>query len=207
MSRRNRIRMLAAERGITIAELAIAVGMQPPALRRYTRHEAEPKLEIAQAIAAYFDVPVDQVLGTEPDSWPLQKISVSERAQRIPVFGAAQGGIGFDVTDVDAPVDWLPRPQYLDGANDPYGVYIVGDSMEPRFFAGEIVFVHPGKPVKRGDYVVVQLAAGSEKHAIVKQFRGFGDGHLLLEQLNPPKEVRFPRDAVLAVHRIVGTQF
>ena len=39
--------------------------MQPHTLRRYTRHEAEPKLELAEKLAQFFDVSVSDVLGTE----------------------------------------------------------------------------------------------------------------------------------------------
>ena len=38
--RQNRIKILCAQNDISIAELAKKIGMQPAALRRYTRHEA-----------------------------------------------------------------------------------------------------------------------------------------------------------------------
>ena len=65
MNRKNQIRRLAAEHNITIAKLAVAIGVQPHTLRRYTRHEAEPKLELAEKLAQFFDVSVADVLGTE----------------------------------------------------------------------------------------------------------------------------------------------
>lgn len=65
MNRKNQIRRLAAENNITIAKLAVEVGVQPHTLRRYTRHEAEPKLELAEKLAQFFDVSVANVLGTE----------------------------------------------------------------------------------------------------------------------------------------------
>ena len=65
MNRKNQIRRLAAENDITIAKLAVAIGVQPHTLRRYTRHEAEPKLELAEKLAQFFDVSVADVIGTE----------------------------------------------------------------------------------------------------------------------------------------------
>ena len=65
MNRKNQIRRLAAENNITIAKLAVAIGVQPHTLRRYTRHEAEPKLELAEKLAQFFDVSVADVIGTE----------------------------------------------------------------------------------------------------------------------------------------------
>ncbi len=203
MKRRNRIRLLAAERGLTIAELAIAIDMQPHTLRRYSRHEAEPKIEIAEKIANYFGVSRDHVIGDETDIKPLPR---QTNGHKIPVYGAAQGGTGFDVTDVATPVDMLPTPHYVANANDAYGVFVVGESMEPRFIEGEIVIVHPGKPARRGDWVVVQLQAGDEQHAIVKRFKSMSSDHIILEQLNPAQEVRFVRGDVIALHKIVGVQ-
>jgi len=203
MKRRNRIRLLAAERGLTIAELAIAIDMQPHTLRRYSRHEAEPRIELAETIAEYFGVTRDYVIGDENDTKPLPR-QVS--GQKIPVFGAAQGGKGFDVTDVASPVDMLPTPHYVANASDAYGVFVVGESMEPRFLEGEIVIVHPGKPARRGDWVVVQLQAGEERHAIVKRYKSMSNDHIILEQLNPAREIRHPREDVIALHKIVGVQ-
>lgn len=203
MKRRNRIRLLAAERGLTIAELAIAIEMQPHTLRRYSRHEAEPKIEIAEKIANYFGVSRDYVIGDETDIKPLPR---QPNGQKIPVYGAAQGGAGFDVTDVATPVDMLPTPHYVANANDAYGVFVVGESMEPRFIEGEIVIVHPGKPARRGDWCVVQLRAGDEQHAIVKRFKSMSNDHIILEQLNPVREIRHPREDVIALHKIVGVQ-
>jgi len=205
--RRNRIRVLAAERGMTIAELAARVGMQPHTLRRYTRHEAEPKLEIAEKIASILGVSIDEVLGTAIATIKVNDgISQSRTGRRIPVFGAAQGGVGFDISQVDTPVDSIIAPEYLDSCPDPYGVYVVGESMEPRFYAGEVLLVHPGKPIRAGDWVVVQFRAGPETHAIVKRFLRSSNGHVTLEQLNPAKELRFDRTEVIAVHKIVGTK-
>jgi phage repressor protein C with HTH and peptisase S24 domain len=207
-NRRNRIRFLAAERGLTIAELAVQIGMQPHTLRRYTRHEAEPKLEIAEKVAEVLGVSIDDVLGTEIGTVKMEEVVASnnKNGRRIPVYGAAQGGVGFDITQVDTPVDSIIAPEYLDSCPDPYGVYVVGESMEPRFFAGEILLVHPGKPVRTGDWVVVQFRAGPETHAIVKRFVRAANGHVVLQQLNPDKELRYDRADIVAIHKVVGTK-
>src|SRR5262249_59381473 len=78
----------------------------------------------------------------------------------------------------------LLAPPSLQGVPDAYAVYVVGDSMEPRYFAGEAVFVNPRLPVRRGDFVVAQIAAdeGEPPHAYIKRFVARETRHLKLEQ-------------------------
>jgi len=204
--RRNRIRQLAAEKGLTIAQLAAAIDMRPHTLRRYSRHEAEPRWEICEDVARFFKVSAEYVMGIDEETDAIVSIPRSSSGDKIPVYGAAQGGSGFDVSHVNGPVDMIPRPHYLENAKDPYGVYVVGESMEPRFCEGEICIVHPGIPVRRGDWCVVQLRAGDETHAIVKRYRSMSSDHIVLEQLNPEQELRFDRAKLVALHKIVGVQ-
>jgi DNA-binding XRE family transcriptional regulator len=64
MDRKNQIRRLAAENNITIAKLAVEIGVQPHTLRRYTRHEAEPRLELCEKIANRLGCTIDEVLNS-----------------------------------------------------------------------------------------------------------------------------------------------
>lgn len=104
-------------------------------------------------------------------------------------------------------IDTVPCPPALETVPDAYGVYVVGDSMEPRYYAGELVFVHPNKGYKRNDFVVVQVDVEGEQapHGFIKQFVSLSPTTLTLCQYNPKKEIEFPRKKVLSIHRIVGT--
>jgi phage repressor protein C with HTH and peptisase S24 domain len=77
--------------------------------------------------------------------------------------------------------------------------------MEPRYFAGEAVFVNPRLPVRRGDFVVAQIAVddGEPPHAYVKRFVARDARTLRLEQFNPKKTLAFPVARVISVHRII----
>lgn len=125
-------------------------------------------------------------------------------SHRIPVYGHAMGGKhgefvlnGNQIADVLAPAS-------LANVKDAYAVYIVGSSMEPRYSAGEVAFIHPGMPVKKGDYVVAQIATdeNSAPLAFVKRFVSFDDRRLKLEQLNPKKTLEFPKAKVVSVHLV-----
>lgn len=57
----NRIAMLRAERGVSRAELAQALGVHYQTVGYLERGEYSPSLHLALRIAAYFDVPVEVV--------------------------------------------------------------------------------------------------------------------------------------------------
>jgi phage repressor protein C with HTH and peptisase S24 domain len=124
---------------------------------------------------------------------------------RIPAYGQAVGGRdGEFILNGNRIVDILAPPS-LQGVPDAYAVYVVGDSMEPRYFAGEAVFVNPRLPVRRGDFVVAQIAVepGEPPHAYVKRFVARDARTLRLEQFNPKKTLEFPVARVITVHRII----
>jgi phage repressor protein C with HTH and peptisase S24 domain len=123
----------------------------------------------------------------------------------IPAYGQAVGGKdGEFILNGNHIVDILAPPS-LQGVADAYAVYVVGDSMEPRYFAGETVFVNPRLPVRRGDFVVAQIAAdeGEPPHAYIKRFVAREARALKLEQFNPKKALEFPVGRVISVHRII----
>jgi phage repressor protein C with HTH and peptisase S24 domain len=129
----------------------------------------------------------------------------------IPVWGLAVGGNdgrfilnGQKVAEVFAPAE-------LEHVPDAYAVYVFGTSMEPRYAEGEGVWVHPHRPVRAGNYVVVHIKgdSGEPDLGYVKKFVRRSAKELVVEQLNPPKGedrlMRFPGDRVVAVHRIIGS--
>ena len=124
---------------------------------------------------------------------------------KIPAYGQAVGGRdGEFILNGNRIVDVLAPPS-LQGVPDAYAVYVVGDSMEPRYFAGEAVFVNPRLPVRRGDFVVAQIAVadGEPPHAYIKRFVARDARLLRLEQFNPRKTLEFAVRSVISVHRII----
>jgi phage repressor protein C with HTH and peptisase S24 domain len=128
------------------------------------------------------------------------------RGECIPVYGQAVGGkddefvlSGNQVSEVLAPPTLLHVP-------NAYAVYVVGDSMEPRYFAGETVFVNPRLPISRGSFVVAQISKDQEAEkprAYIKRFLSQDAKRLRLEQYNPKKIFEFSTSTVVAIHRIV----
>lgn len=177
-------------------------------------------IDAARAYAAAFGIDVATLnFGTvalvkEPAAPTLQptpvanagkRVQVSLGEVRIPAYGQAMAGAdgsfvlnGTRVTDVVAPPS-------LAGVLGAYAVYISGESMEPRYYAGEAVFVNPRMPVRRGDFVVIQIKIDEHEAPLgyVKRFVSMSDKTLVVEQFNPAKRMEFKRDSVESVHRII----
>jgi phage repressor protein C with HTH and peptisase S24 domain len=169
----------------------------PDLLRRQpTADESKTSGFLVNRASATADVPaMQQPFRTSPDIDPL------------PVYGSGFCGADgrFDMNG--QVVDWVARPERLRGIPGAYAVYVAGTSMEPRYMAGEVLYVHPGKPVTPGCFVVVQLQPeheGDLPQAFVKQLVKMDSDRVVLREFSPePRKFEVARDAVLSLHRIV----
>lgn len=124
----------------------------------------------------------------------------------IPILGEAVGGVDGEYEFNGSVLDYVACPPSLANVPNAYGVYVDGESMSPRYRPGETVYVHPGKPARRGDDVIVQIAAGEEgkpPHGYIKEFVGWAGDELVLRQYNPESKLKFERGKVVSVHPIV----
>lgn len=149
-----------------------------------------------------------------PRSSPTPNASFPPRYQKfpdetVPLLGQTVGGPngrfilnGQEISRVFCPPD-------LAGVDGAYAVQVYGTSMEPKFEAGETVWLHPWTPVRSGDYVVAQILTqdGEPPESYIKQFVSQNSKVLRLKQFNPEEgekqEMEFPADRVFSVHKIV----
>ena len=126
----------------------------------------------------------------------------SSPARDLPVMGAVKGGAeGFYFNEGEAK-EFVVRPPALGRVSNAFALYVDGESMEPRYFAGEMLYVNPNRPITRGCFVAVELDDGQ---GLIKQFVRRNDDHLVLAQFNPPKEIRLPIGKVKHTYRITGS--
>jgi len=128
--------------------------------------------------------------------------------ERLPVLGVGRGGDDGRFAFNGETVEYVARPPNLIGVRHAYAIYVVGDSMVPRYRPGEMVWVNPNKPPSRYDDVVVQLHTNdpdSPPEGLIKEFRAWTPEKLHLWQYNPEGDVIFERKLVKRVHVIVGS--
>ncbi|MGD9744351.1 MAG: S24 family peptidase [Hyphomicrobium sp.] len=214
-----RLKQLREEAGLAMREVAEALDWP---LTRYQHYEdryrrAHLPLDFMRALAPIFEsrgVPAAELLALAgladseiPRSARQRRMASSAVAggavgsRDLPVLGAVKGGAeGFYFNEGEAK-EYLVRPPTLDGVANGFALYVEGESMEPRYFAGEILYVNPNRPITRNCFVAVELADGQ---GMIKQFLKRSDEHVMLHQFNPPKDIRVPVENVKRIYRITG---
>ena len=123
----------------------------------------------------------------------------------FPIYTSAQGGAAGMVVTFE-PIEYVRRPEPLIGVSGAFGMYVVGDSMEPAFEQGDMLLVHPHKPPRRGDDVMlVKIGANGEHDAMVKRLVAMDGERVRVKQYNPPQEFDVRREELQHVYLIVGS--
>jgi transcriptional regulator with XRE-family HTH domain len=209
--------------GVSQADLARHLRLAPSAVSRMLKGERQMKLLEAVQVSAFLGVPQDEVLrhaGASLDAPPRTGSTASggpprrgrpprtgmvpiapSRGDPIPIRSAGRGGGDQQMFLSDGPIGYTARPANLNGVRGAYAIYMVGDSMEPRYEQGWLLHVNPFKPPTRGRDVVVYK---KDQAVLIKQFVRWEPDALLLRQLNPAQELRVPRDDVVECHLVVG---
>jgi phage repressor protein C with HTH and peptisase S24 domain len=200
-----------AELGLSLSELSLKVGKNHAYFQQFIKRGVPNRLpeQVRGRVAEILGLD-ERILKESPSSQVRlmltdQLRSVTRGTLWIPVYGHAVGGKDGEFILSGNQVSEVLAPPNLSHVPDAYAVYVVGDSMEPRYFAGETVFVNPRLPIGRGSFVVAQISKGqeSEPRAYVKRFVLQDAKRLRLEQYNPKKVLEFPMSNVVAIHRIV----
>ena len=146
--------------------------------------------------------------------------NAKDEPPKVPVLGSAlaaditvdEGGNLLAVETIfifpNDVVDYLRRPFRLIDRPSVYAFYFEGDSMEPKYTAGEPAFVDPKRPPGIGDYVLIQLrrAEGDDEtiHCVLaKRLVKRSASFVELEQFNPPMRFRIPREQIAHMHKIL----
>lgn len=205
-------------------EVAREAGLNPVTVAAYMRDLRGASLEACMAIGKALDCdPFWLFYGKQGDAKAVnynsknQEIS-SEKNRRniatanmenvrgkIPLYSSALAGPDGSISIGPTMLDLIDAPSPISDVTDAYAVRVSGESMEPRYEAGEIVYCHPRMSVKKSDYIVCQIIDkdGSGIQGYIKKFISIDDNFLIVEQLNPPKKIKFQRDRVKSVHKII----
>ncbi len=124
----------------------------------------------------------------------------------VEVRGVAVGGNESCFEFNGEVVDRVRRPPGIAGASNVFAIYVVGQSMSPRFEEGEIVFVHPGRPATSGCDVIVELHGhnGDPGQCYIKRLVKKTPTRTVLQQFNPARDdIAFDNDNIRAMYRIL----
>lgn len=146
-------------------------------------------------------------IGGSPPPLRQARPSLERAAPSLPILGIAVAGKeGF--FELNGEVHgYVERPAPLHGVRDAYALYVEDESMVPRYMPGELIFIHPRRPITKDCFVVVQFRPeedGQAPRALVKQYIRRGGGELYLREYHPAARIlTFSLESVLSIHRII----
>ena len=137
-----------------------------------------------------------------------RRLDVAEMPKDIEERGVAVGGANADFAFNGTVVDYVRRPPGLAKAQGIFAVRVVAESMAPRYFPGDLVYVSTLRAPVLDDFVILELypeKEDGEAPAFIKQLVARGPKFIVCRQFNPPGEVRFATDRVRSLYRIIPT--
>lgn len=222
----NVLRNLRTERGWTHDEAANAMGISRGQFIKLERGERGLTERTIGLAAKAFEVSRAVIIGEGPAvelATPPQETSPTPSAEipsdqqpanvsrflgprNVPVYGTGSGGDGGDFRFNGQTIDHAPRPPGIENRRDVYVVYVIGDSVSPKYEDGDPIYVDPHRRPQPRDYVVVELHPsedGTPGDAYVKRLVRRTASKIVVEQHNPAKELSFDESNVARVHRVI----
>ena len=173
-----RIREIRKSKGMTILELATAIGSDVGNISRLETNKQGYSENTLVKIASALGVTVADLFTEDPVK-PDEIEYIGEMPSgTVKVIGEAVLGIDGAVDMMEEHNGWLKI--YSDD-KDAYGLKVKGDSMWPRIQSGEYVVVEPNTSVRSGDEVFVRTVDG---HNMIKVFNKTRDGDYQFTSIN-----------------------
>lgn len=176
------LKQLRAAKKVTQENVASYLGISRAAYTNIENGKRDPDTSTLRALAAYFEVTVDSLLGG-----PCVANSVSESVPiRVPVLGTIPAGIPLEA--VEDIIDWEEIPADMArGGKEYFGLKVRGDSMAPRYEDGDVLILRKQDTCESGQDCAVIVNGGE---ATFKRVRIAPSG-VALHPLNPNYETLF----------------
>jgi transcriptional regulator with XRE-family HTH domain len=198
-----RLRKAREQKSLTQVELAKNLGISQSAVAQWESGRSFPAPAMASRL--------QKLLGISPPAATDEERVLARRAfdrrSRLPVVGTPAPGDEERIL-----IDALPRgeilaPPQLEGVEGAKAVYVRGRAMEPRYYAGEIVYLNPSRPPNPGDFVFLTVREPSFPAGVgyIRQFAGADLVSIRTYTINPRREELIPRQAVIEIATIVGS--
>lgn len=175
-------RMLYGRRNIMAEEV--------PIIEQYLGQKLSGDHVAAQGLAEY----KQGQRGAAPRGFSdIAQTSFSDAAAFVPVYAYESG--------VRSVVDWVQRHPAQAGISAAFAIYVSSDDMTPRYFRGELVYIHPGRPPAANGDCLIETVTGEW---LVRRLSAHVPGGIHVQQFNPPREATLAQAAIKALYTIVG---
>lgn len=202
---------LARRPDLDLKNLSLSIGRNHAYLQQYLMRGSPRELPEAarHGLAALLGMTPDALRSTNPPSAGTRfegdlRGGGPLRGTDLPVYASAEGG-GGAIIITSEPIDFVRRPEPLLSVRDGYGCYVIGDNMSPAYEQGDLLLVHPGRPVRPGDdCVFIRGQDDGAQQALVKRLLRISPEKWRVRQFNPTRDFDLDRGLWQKVQLIVG---
>lgn len=198
---RARLKAAMKERGVTGEEIAARMDVHPVTVSKLLNGRMKMTEQWMGRFAGALDMEAAAIVGGPPEPPATRR----QAAGTIPVYGLAAGAFAGAFTMTTDEVERVPAPPGLAHVRDAYALIVTGTSMEPRYTAGDFIYVNPHRPPRPGDHVVVQIRdhRTEGRQTFIKRYMGETAGMVVVSQYNPPMNTEWKREHVSLLHRVL----
>ncbi len=174
----DKIKELRESTGMSARKFAEEIGLKYTTYYGYERGTREPGADFIAAIASYFGVSVDYLLGLEDKKWP-SNLSPLPKMKKIPLVGTI--ACGQPILAEENITNYIDLPGHIKAD---YALICKGDSMiNAKIADGDIVYIRQQETVENGQIAAV-LVDADQTEATLKRFY-FSGGTVTLNAENP----------------------
>lgn len=209
------IRTARKRRGLVQRNISEALEIEVAAVGMWEGGKNMPSSENMVRVATFLNIdPIALARGevTYLDDSPLADAEViSDLAPLEPgpmdvqVLGVSYGGDDGDFEFNGDRTEFVRRPPGIAHLKNVFALYVLSDSMAPRYEPGDIIYCSSREPVP-GEYVVIEMfpdKEGQAGKAFIKRLKQRTGKEIIVEQFNPPKIIPFDRYTVKQIWRVI----
>lgn len=207
--------------GKTQRGIAKAIGIDTTGVNRMLKGKRAIKALELPKIRAYLEVPAGQEsklqeegagadnaqrLVASPNGGRVDLIvgaaNFLDQPKDLPILGSVRAGKDGFFLDQGEVQGMARRPPILQGIKNAFAVYVRDDCMVPAYEPGWVVHVHPQRPYKPGDNVIIEMQDGQ---AFIKRLIRRTEKQVICKQWNPEQDVKFDAAKVKTIMLVVGS--
>lgn len=221
---RDRLKAAMKAQRVSNEELAARLGIHHVTVSKLRSGKMKLTEEWRQKIAAEMDMSLSDLFGDTPivtvsppaerRIFDTRKGSPRRAKERIiidpvgrrmlEVWGLAAGSLSGQTRISDDPIQQVAAPPALVNVIGAYVLMTKGESMIPRYFPNDYLYVNPHQEVRVNDHVIIQIRAhDGHIETYVKRYDGADSESIFASQYNPAGRLTFKKQYVEYVHRIL----
>ncbi len=175
---------LLEDRGVA-AEISKATGISSGNISDWKKGRSKPTSKTIIKIAEHLNYSVDYLLGRTD----IKELVTTKSSSIVPVpilEQKAAAGLGIQTNDYS---EYIMEYRFFDKTKIPketeYGIIIEGDSMEPDFKNGQVIFVKKLDDCDMNDYGIFCITEDEITKVVFKKKILLQDGSFCLRSINP----------------------